>query len=314
MSYIKTAIVKFSDIPVHETPKTNNYILGFDTDGKLKKMDSNRVVTEIGAATPPAGINHQLQFNNNGVFGASPNLTYDGTDLYVGVDLHVEGSSLFRDFVVFDEETHWYDTIFDNIAATQGVSKMNDDLFTGIKQGDLYLDMPNSVNGGGGYYGGSPVSQSYWISFNEAPALQMNTDMTKIYGTLVLSDSSYNEEGGLRFSEDTLQLYKSTGWYNLDPLYSDIKTISNSGFLSYNLTTTDSTVLVDPTGGAIEVYLPKATLSEGRKYTVKALNVTNAVTVYVVENVGTIDGNPSASFIALETKTFQSDGTNWWII
>ena len=43
-------------------------------------------------ATSPAGSNTQIQFNNNGVFGASPSLTFDGTNLTVAGNLSVSGN------------------------------------------------------------------------------------------------------------------------------------------------------------------------------------------------------------------------------
>jgi hypothetical protein len=43
----------------------------------------NLTFTQFGAATTPAGANTQIQFNNSGAFGASANLTWDGSSLNV---------------------------------------------------------------------------------------------------------------------------------------------------------------------------------------------------------------------------------------
>ena len=54
------------------------------TDGKLYYKDNGGTVQLLAsksAATGPAGSNTQLQFNNSGVFGASSNLTWNGTTL-----------------------------------------------------------------------------------------------------------------------------------------------------------------------------------------------------------------------------------------
>lgn len=53
-------------------------------DGKLYFKNSSGVVTLLagsGGGGPAAGSNTQIQFNNSGVFGASANLTWDGTVL-----------------------------------------------------------------------------------------------------------------------------------------------------------------------------------------------------------------------------------------
>ena len=53
-------------------------------DGKLFYKDSGGTVQVIagkGGTGIVAGSNTQIQFNNNGVFGASANLTWDGTYL-----------------------------------------------------------------------------------------------------------------------------------------------------------------------------------------------------------------------------------------
>jgi hypothetical protein len=54
------------------------------TDGKLFYKDNGgvvRVIAGTGGTGVVAGSNTQVQFNNNGVFGASANLTFDGTTL-----------------------------------------------------------------------------------------------------------------------------------------------------------------------------------------------------------------------------------------
>jgi hypothetical protein len=40
----------------------------------------------FGAATSPGGSNTQIQFNNSGAFGASANLTFDGTNVLIDAD------------------------------------------------------------------------------------------------------------------------------------------------------------------------------------------------------------------------------------
>jgi len=47
-----------------------------DAQGRLTAAAS-------GSGTAPAGSDTEIQYNNSGAFGASPNLTWDGTNLYV---------------------------------------------------------------------------------------------------------------------------------------------------------------------------------------------------------------------------------------
>lgn len=54
------------------------------TDGKLYYKDNTgtvKLLASNASSTGPAGSNTQLQFNNSGVFGASSNLTWNGTTL-----------------------------------------------------------------------------------------------------------------------------------------------------------------------------------------------------------------------------------------
>jgi hypothetical protein len=68
------------------------------TDGKLYYEDNLGVVKVIagsGGSGVVAGSNTQIQFNNNGVFGASSNLTWNGTALGVTGALSVSGDGTF---------------------------------------------------------------------------------------------------------------------------------------------------------------------------------------------------------------------------
>ena len=60
----------------------------FATDDKgVKLLYSNGtdiVDTQLGVTTDPAGSDTEIQFNNSGVFGASSNLTWDGTNVVIG--------------------------------------------------------------------------------------------------------------------------------------------------------------------------------------------------------------------------------------
>ena len=58
--------------------------------------DTNKIQTYNGSAwvdvsTDPAGSDHQVQFNDNGSFGADANFTYDGAKLSIAVPVFASG-------------------------------------------------------------------------------------------------------------------------------------------------------------------------------------------------------------------------------
>jgi hypothetical protein len=64
------------------------------TDGKLYYNDGGtvKVLAGTGGTGVVAGSNTQVQFNNNGVFGASSNLTWNGTSLAVTGTVAITGA------------------------------------------------------------------------------------------------------------------------------------------------------------------------------------------------------------------------------
>jgi len=77
-----------------------------------------------------------------------------------------------------------------------------------------------------------------------------------------------------------------------------------------------SVVLVDSSDGPITVVLPDAVTCKRRIYTIKAINVTNEITV--ISNGGNIEDLGSGAVIIYrevnQVYSFQSDGVQWWII
>jgi hypothetical protein len=68
------------------------------TDGKLYYKDNGgtvKVIAGTGGTGVVAGSNTQIQFNNNGVFGASANFTWNGTTLAVTGSLTASADSSF---------------------------------------------------------------------------------------------------------------------------------------------------------------------------------------------------------------------------
>ena len=64
------------------------------TDGKLflkKSYNSVETIIDVGSATTLAGNNGEFQFNDNGSYGASPNLSWDGVNV-TATDLKLVGT------------------------------------------------------------------------------------------------------------------------------------------------------------------------------------------------------------------------------
>lgn len=83
---------------------------------------------------------------------------------------------------------------------------------------------------------------------------------------------------------------------------------------NYSATVQDSVILVNTTGGARTITLPRADACKEKRFTVKkADNSANAVTVQ--SSSGTIDDAASYSISsAYEAADFVSDGTEFWVV
>jgi hypothetical protein len=84
---------------------------------------------------------------------------------------------------------------------------------------------------------------------------------------------------------------------------------------SYTIAADDSTILVDASGGPVNVTMPSAAGVTGRVYTIKVVNMDNTVTIYPHDPGApeTVDGS-SGPFIFGANWDFvvlQSDGTQW---
>jgi hypothetical protein len=73
--------ITFTNLPV-ATSLTGSEILASVQNGTSVRFTIGQLATFIET---PAGSNTQVQFNNNGVFGASANFTFNGTILKVPV-------------------------------------------------------------------------------------------------------------------------------------------------------------------------------------------------------------------------------------
>ncbi|MCW3467982.1 hypothetical protein [Chitinophaga nivalis] len=91
----------------------------------------------------------------------------------------------------------------------------------------------------------------------------------------------------------------------------NIRTVNSTG----SLTETDNTVLVDASGGAVNITLPPATNIAGRIYTIKKVGGTIDNSVTIQPTGGQIEGG--SSYVIYNNYTYvtiQTDGSNWYVI
>jgi hypothetical protein len=75
--------VSWALAPLNQALNANSHQINNVTDPTSAQDAATKNYVDTHA-TPPAGSNTQIQYNNSGVFGASATLTYDGANLEVG--------------------------------------------------------------------------------------------------------------------------------------------------------------------------------------------------------------------------------------
>ncbi len=81
----------------------------------------------------------------------------------------------------------------------------------------------------------------------------------------------------------------------------------------YSVGSLDNLILTDTTTGNVNITLPDPTLVSGRRFTVKQTAGANT-TVVSVDGGATIDGAASTNITLLATKTFASNGVEYFIL
>jgi len=90
-----------------------------------------------------------------------------------------------------------------------------------------------------------------------------------------------------------------------------VETVTDS---TYTITRKDGTILADGTSNTVDVTLPTAVGIKGTRYAMKAVDITNAVTLNPA-GAELIDGFGSLSFTVVNSVfTVQSDGINWHVV
>lgn len=83
----------------------------------------------------------------------------------------------------------------------------------------------------------------------------------------------------------------------------------------YTATTTDNTILVDASGGAVTITLPAAAGISGRLYTIKKTDSSGNNVVIDPNGAETIDGAATNTFnTQYQSVTVVCDGSTWWTI
>ena len=83
---------------------------------------------------------------------------------------------------------------------------------------------------------------------------------------------------------------------------------------AYTLTDSDSTILIDASGGVVTVTLPAASGLSGRIYTIKCIDSTSSATI-ASDGTELIDGSSSnISLSQWDSYTLQCNGTSWFKI
>lgn len=210
------------------------------TDGRLYYKDNTgtvKVIAGSGGAGVVAGSNTQVQYNNNGVFGASSNMTFDGTTLTVA---NFNDSSLTSGRVVFagasgnltdSANLTWNGTIF---GITGALTASADSSFTStgallISKGTTaqqpgtpatgMMRYNTTTNQFEGYSGASPA----WKSIGGSALSNDTSTSSNLYPVFAAATSGTAEN---LYTSNAKYLYKpSTGDLQAEQL------IANNGFV-----------------------------------------------------------------------------------
>ncbi|MGZ3774153.1 MAG: beta strand repeat-containing protein, partial [Pseudobdellovibrionaceae bacterium] len=91
-----------------------------------------------------------------------------------------------------------------------------------------------------------------------------------------------------------------------------IQTALTSKSANYTITSSDSVVIGNASGGAITITLPSAASIAGRQYTIKKVDSSSNAVIVATTSSQTIDGITTANLVSqYQLLTVISDGTNW---
>lgn len=264
------------------------------------------VVTEK-RLTNPAGINGELQFNDNGNFGASPNLLWNAGSITLFVDgiLDVSGTiksetglEILNDRFVVNAlgditRLNSIDTSFPSIQGDPGTVLTNDGS-GGLTWEEPYVTPPGGPESSLQFRSGTSFSGSANLLWDEV--LSELTVTGRIKGLLTPVDPT--EAANKQYVDDAIGALTFT-----------VITVTNADPIPLEA----DVVLVNGPGG-LAIPLPPASGNSGKQLVVKKIDA-NAADELVADGTETIDGESSLPLlIQWEARTLISDGSNWFII
>ena len=154
--------------------------------GSYLSLDTNNNVVLAsgdGATTSPAGANTQLQFNNGGSFGASANLTYDGSTVTVKGVSHLSGGLVHRHATV---ATSYTASATDYILGVSAVPTEIEVNATAFEEGQVLVIKDES--------GAASDSSTILLSASVAQTIDGSTTVTieSPYGSVLLYSNGTN--------------------------------------------------------------------------------------------------------------------------
>ena len=302
-------------------------ISGFGSSGQVLKVNATEDGLEWASDInySPAGNNTQIQFNDNGSFGASSNLTWDGSVLSsLAFDTNVAAAQLKLSTITLEAEGT--DVNIDINITPKGAGEVNipkvdiddgdisgTDITVGagktldISAGTLTL-ADNQISGDkieGGTISAITIQSltSNSIAVDNITIDGNDISSTDVNGNITLTPNGTGKVGVQEASPtSTLHLGGS--------IAVPISTKTND----YSLTTSDHIIILNGASNTVTGTLPDATTCSGRIYNIKAIDITNTASVDTTGGQ-LIDGSLTYTFTyQYESITVASTGAQWVVI
>ena len=149
------------------------------------------------------------------------------------------------------------------------------------------------------------------------------TDLSVSDNVRVLDGDQSRNISLQEFSEAMQPILESLGFVTTSDSPSGFSQIRNitTKTTSYTITLDDSVILCDTTSGNMTIALPtaasvyNATGGYGQQFTVKKITTDSNSVVITPVGADLLDGGTlTLAGSSLESSTFISDGTNWWVV
>ena len=255
---------------------------------------------DLVVQTPPAGSNGEIQFNDNGSFGADSNLYWDNTNKRLSIDnsaptsdLHVGNGTDAQDRSIQVQRNagiYWQAYLGTSFVELRYTRNM---VFSGLGAGRNIYFRPSNT-----YMGIITDTQIAWFT---ASVVQANTRYC-IKGSGTSTDYTFRVADSA--SSDIFYVQDNKQATFGGAVRKPIATVSTDTTLNES----HYTVLVDCSSGAVNITLPSNV--DGRIYNVKKIDGTaNQVTF-----TGTVDGGSVNLTTQYESISIQNSTTSWWVL